>query len=240
MEMTLKSNINYDCLTCKHTGKAFCSLQIDDKIIFSETKKDIFLKKGEIIFKENNFPTGVYAIYNGKIKISKLGEEGKEQIVRFAKSGDLIGYRSILSEDHYHASATALSDVKLCHIPRVNFIDSLKNNFRLNNYILKKLSTDLKKAEEKILSISQKSAKERIAETLILLHHEFGKKDNSSINVKLSRKEIGNIAGSTIETTIRTLSEFKKEGIIQFEGKDIIVNDITKLINIANMHSLVH
>ena len=237
---TLKSNVNYECLTCKHTGKAFCSLEIDDKIVFSETKKNILLKKGEIIFKENNFPTGVYAIYSGKIKISKLGEEGKEQIVRFAKSGDIIGYRSILSEDYYHATATALSDVKLCHIPKKSFLESLKNNYRLNKFILKRLASDLKKAEKKILSISQKTVKERIAETLILLHHEFGSRLNDSIDVKLSRKEIGNIAGSTIETTIRTLSEFKKDGIIKFEGKEIIVVDIAKLINIANVHTVLH
>lgn len=232
------ANTNYECLNCKHTNFSLCFLDLDDKITFSEAKKNITLKKGDIIFKEKNFPSGVYAINSGKVKISKVGEEGKEQIVRFAKGGDLIGYRTVLCEDQYQATATALSDVKLCHIPTKNFLDTLKNNFRFNNYILKKLSTDLKKAEKKILSISQKSVKQRIAETLVLLHHEFGSKKNLSLDVKLSRKEIGNIAGATIETTIRTLSEFKKDKIIQYDGKDIIVNDISKLINIANIHLL--
>lgn len=225
-----------NCMSCKHAGQVFCSLQDGEKTIFNDSKKESNVKKGAIIFEENHFPTGIFAIYDGKVKISKLGDEGKEQIVRFAKSGDLIGYRSVLSEDSYHASAIALNDVTLCHIPKAKFLEVLKNNFWLYKDIIKKLATDLRDAENRILSISQKTVKERIAETLIILYYEFGQKENDSIDVKLSRKDIGNIAGSTIETTIRTLSELKKEGHIEFNGKEIIVKDVPALMQIANVN----
>lgn len=182
----------HNCLSCKHAGQVFCSLQDDEKTLFNDSKKESFLKKGSVIFGENNFPTGIYAIYDGKVKISKLGEEGKEQIVRFAKSGDLIGYRSVLSEDSYHASAIALNDVTLCHIPKAKFLEVLKNNFWLYKDIIKKLATDLRQAEDRILSISQKTVKERIAETLIILYYEFGHKENESIDVSF--------LGKTLET----------------------------------------
>lgn len=234
--MKPNEDLSYECANCSHPGSENCPLNIESKTAFSDSKKNTLIKKGDVIFKENGNPTGVYVIYDGKVKISKLGEEGKEQIMRFAKSGDFIGYRSVIGEETYHATATALNDVRLCQIPKENFYGVLRCNAELMQNLLKILAEDLKNAEERILSISQKSVKERIAETLILLHHKFGTKANESIDVKLSRKDISNIAGATIETTIRTLSEFKKQGFIEFDGKQIIVKSIPKLINLANIH----
>lgn len=228
--------INPECVSCKHSNKIYCSLGIDKELHIPAEKKEIVYKKGDLIFTENHYPHSIYALAEGKVKISKIGEEGKEQIVRFGKAGDLIGYRALLSGEKYRASATALCDLKLCVIPKKNFITILEKNKVLCFEILQTLSSDLRKAENRILSISQKTVRERIAETLVLLYHEFGHNENDSIDVKLTRKEIGNIAGSTIETTIRTLSELKKEGVISFDGKDIIINNVTDLIQIANMH----
>lgn len=228
--------VNPECVSCKHSNKIYCSLGLDKELLIPDEKKEVSFKKGEVIFAENSYPHSIYALVSGKVKISKIGEEGKEQIVRFAKDGDLMGYRALLSGDQYRASATALSDLVLCIIPKNNFLKILENNRNLSLELLQTLSTDLRKAENRILSISQKTVRERIAETLVILYHEFGHNENDSIDVKLTRKEIGNIAGSTIETTIRTLSDFKKEAVIAFDGKEIIINDITKLIQIANMH----
>ena len=141
-----------------------------------------------------------------------------------------------MSGEAYRASAVALSDTTICIVPKEAFLKILGENPRLSAEIIQKLAKDLRKSENRLLSISQKTVRERIAETLVLLHHEFGTTANEMIDVKLTRKEIGNIAGSTIETTIRTLSDFKKEGILNFDGKDIKVNNINKLIHIANMH----
>lgn len=227
--------INPECVSCKHSNKIYCSLGLDTDLQIPDDKKEILIKKGEVIFSENQFPHSIYALVDGKVKISKIGDEGKEQIVRFAKSGDLMGYRALLSGEKYRASATALSNLKVCIIPKSNFLKILENNRTLSLELLQTLSSDLRNAENRILSISQKTVKERVAETLVLLYHEFGHNENDSIDVKLTRKEIGNIAGSTIETTIRTLSDLKKEGLISFDGKEIIIHNISDLIQIANM-----
>lgn len=229
-------DFNPQCTKCKHADKLYCTLGLNGDMGISDDKKNNLVKRGEYIFKENLYPNGLFAIIEGKVKISKIGEEGKEQIVRFAKSGDLIGYRALLSGEAYRASAVALSDTTICIVPKEAFLKILGENPRLSAEIIQKLAKDLRKSENRLLSISQKTVRERIAETLVLLHHEFGTTANEMIDVKLTRKEIGNIAGSTIETTIRTLSDFKKEGILNFDGKDIKVNNINKLIHIANMH----
>ena len=93
------------------------------------------------------------------------------------------------------------------------------------------LSDDLKHAEDKLLNMAQKSVREKIAETLVLLYEKFGLDESSAIKSKLTRKEIGDIAGTTTESTIRTISDFNKENIVQIDGKKLIVNDINLLKN---------
>ena len=84
----------------------------------------------------------MYVLEEGKVKISKIGDEGKEQIVRFAKAGDLMGYRALLSGEKYRASATALTDLKVCIIPKENFMKILDNNKQLSSELMQKLTDD--------------------------------------------------------------------------------------------------
>ncbi len=224
------------CSNCdsKHI---FDCLPQDEILKLSDNKDNNFFKKGQVIFYEGNHPHGMYCIHNGKVKISKLGDEGKEQIVRFAGKGELLGYRSALSNESYKATATAMEDCYICHIPKDNFSEVLNNNSNFSMEIIKLLSDDLKKSEQNLLNISQKPVRERIAETLLILKNRFGyEKDGKTLSITLTRREIGDIAGTTTETTIRTLSEFVKEGSIKLSGKKIIVLNYNKLIHAANVH----
>ena len=203
----------------------------------SVNKDNNFFKKGQVIFYEGNHPHGMYCIFNGKVKISKLGDEGKEQIVRFAGEGELLGYRSALNNESYKATATAMEDCYICHIPKEKFSEVLNNNSNFSLEIIKLLSNDLKKSEQNLLNISQKPVRERIAETLLVLKNRFGfEKDGKTLTIILTRREIGDIAGTTTETTIRTLSEFVKEGSIKLSGKKILILNLNKLLLSANIH----
>ncbi len=225
------------CTECMNKNSVFCCLPPEDKETLSENKGSNFFKKGQVIFYEGNHPHGLYCIHKGKVKISKLGEEGKEQIVRFAGSGDMLGYRSLLSNDAYKATATAMEDSYVCHIARGNFFEVLENNNQLSLNVIQLLSKDLKQSEQKILNISQKTVRERLAETLLLLKEQFGyEEDNQTLAVLLTRREIGDIAGITTETTIRTLSEFNKEGIVKLQGKKIIILNNDSLVRTANVY----
>ncbi len=224
------------CANCENNNSIFCSLPNDELDKLSVNKDNNFFKKGQVIFYEGNHPHGMYCIYQGKVKISKLGDEGKEQIVRFAGEGELLGYRSSLSNESYKATATAMEDCYICHIPKDKFSEALNSNSNFSLGIIRLLSEDLKKAEQNLLNISQKPVRERIAETLLNLKKRFGyEEDGKTLSMTLTRREIGDIAGTTTETTIRTLSDFVKEGSIHLDGKKIQILDLNKLIRTASL-----
>jgi len=227
------------CNNCEHrlSGESlFCCLDVDELNELSSFKRSMTFKKGQVIFSEGNQPHGIYCIHKGKIKIHKLGEEGKDQIVRLARSTNLLGYRAIFSGDSYYASATALEKTELCFIPKIVIISLIKNNPNLVFNVMDLLSDDLKRAEEKITHMAQKQVRERIAEALLLLKEAYGlHEDKLTINSSLTRKEIANIAGTTTETSIRILSEFHKDGLIILDGKKIKIKDLQKLIRTANI-----
>jgi CRP/FNR family transcriptional regulator len=155
-----------------------------------------------------------------------------------AHDGDLLGYRALLTNERYNASAVALDDCSLCFIPRDTFFSILKNNPGLSFEIIKMLSVELRKAEQKITDLAQRPVRERMAEALLFLKETYGlEADNAAINVVLSREDIANLVGTATETAIRLLSEFKHDGIVEFVGKKIKILDPDKLIKTAGIYN---
>ncbi|MEZ4690201.1 MAG: cyclic nucleotide-binding domain-containing protein [Ignavibacteria bacterium] len=110
------------CETCQaRVGSIFCNLSEEELINISAQKHCNFYLKGQQIFTEGNSPTGLHCVNKGKIKVSQSGFEGKEQIIRLAKEGDILGYRSLVSGEAYTASAIAIEDSKVCIIPKALF-----------------------------------------------------------------------------------------------------------------------
>ena len=189
-----------------------------------------------MIFYEGNQPQGLYCIYSGKVKVHKLGDNGKEQIVRLAKTGNVVGYRALLHTDNYHATATALEKTLICFFPKAVYLDLLMRNSEFSMKTIKVLSSDLKIAEQMVTNMAQKHVRERIAEVLLLLKDFFGlEEDNITINTVLTREDIANMAGTTTETTIRVLSDFNKSKIIKLIGKKIKILNIGELAKLANV-----
>ncbi len=224
------------CSDCENENSIFCCLPKDELERLSFNKDHNFFKKGQVIFYEGNHPHGMFCIHKGKVKISILGEDGKEQIVRFSGEGEFLGYRSVLSNESYKATATAMEDCYVCHIPKENFSDILNKNNKLSLELIRLLSNDLKKSEQNLLSISQKPVRERIAESLLNIKKRFGyEPDGKTLSIVLTRREIGDIAGTTTETTIRTLSDLVKQGCIKLDGKKIQIIDLDKLVQAASL-----
>ncbi|WP_245825653.1 Crp/Fnr family transcriptional regulator [Sediminibacterium ginsengisoli] len=193
-------------------------------------------KKGEYIFKEGARPFGIYCVNHGKIKLSKQGDDGKEQIIRLVKPGDPLGYRSLLSGDRYNASAIALENSGVCFIPKDLFMGILQKDSSLTLEMLKLLSDDLKKAEQQITHLAQKPVRERVAEALLFIKETYGfEEDGQTIAAAFSREDIANIVGTATETTIRLLSELNREGLIQLNGKKIVILDLKKLVRVADI-----
>jgi CRP/FNR family transcriptional regulator len=141
-----------------------------------------------------------------------------------------------LSGDRYSASAVALEDTQICFIPKELFIHVLKFDQGLAFEMMKLLSDELHRAEVKLTHLAQKPIRERLAETLLFIKETYGfETDGITLNVRLSREEIANLVGTATESAIRLLSELKKDGIVELDGKKIKILRLPQLIKTANL-----
>jgi CRP-like cAMP-binding protein len=227
------------CETCAaRLSNVFCTLTDDQAHDMSIDKSSSHYRKGQLIFFEGNRPSGLYCIRKGKIKVYQIGSGNREQIIRLAKEGDILGYRSLISGEVYNASAEAIEDSEICFINRKSFFDLLQENSDLSTKVMQLLSHDLKSAESRMTGLAQKPVRERLAETLLTLKEFYGhEQDNATINATLTREDIANIVGTATETAIRLLSDFKNEKIIELVGKKIKILNHEKLVKIANVYN---
>jgi CRP/FNR family transcriptional regulator len=229
--------LDISCQNCNaRTHSIFKGFDFEETSSLNEIKACSKFKKGQYIFSENGYPQGLYCINHGKIKLTTQGNTGKEQILRLLKEGDVAGYRALLSNEKYHCSALALEDCSVCFVPKEKFFEMLKENSKLSFEVMKLLANNLRKAEEQITSLAQKSVRERMAEALLFFNATYGTNNiDNSINYNFSREEIADFVGTSTETTIRLLSDFKKENLISLEGKKIIITDKDKLAHISGL-----
>ena len=192
-------------------------------------------QRGSIIYREGNRMKGFYCIQKGIIKIYKTGIDGKEQIVRFAKPGDVIGYRSVVSNEPACTTTEVLEDGILCHIPAEILFRLIQGNGHFALELMKLTCKELGEANSYITDIAQKTVKERLAEILIHLEEEFGKDPSGVLKISLTREELSNIVGTATESIIRLLSEFKSQGFLELSGRKIKILDKPGLKHIANI-----
>jgi CRP-like cAMP-binding protein len=208
-------------------------LSKDELLRMAACKTSKIIKKGQPIFEEGEHINVVFCIKKGICKVSKMSENGKNQIVSLVKRGDLIGERSLVSDEVSNLSAFALNIMEVCFIPKDEIIKDLEKNPDFTMDILKTMANSLKKSENSVVNMAQKNVKQRLAETLLNLHSEFKTNQENAINIHLSREDIANIIGTATESAIRLLSDLKKREIIAFKGKDIIIVNKIKLEKIA-------
>lgn len=200
----------------------------------SDSKDVHIFKKGEVIFNEGKFSSGVYCIKDGVCKLSQLNANGKEQIVKFSKKGDLIGYHSAITHEPNMITVTALNDVAACFIPQDLIKKPLDENPKFSNAMFKTVCSDLKEANNAMTNISTNTVHQRMADLMLFLKDTYGVNDNNTIKIQLSRKEIASSVGTATESAIRILSAFKKDKLINLAGKSITLLDEKKLKHIAD------
>lgn len=232
-----KSHLFPECVFCNsRIHSVFSALNKLELEEIDKQKSCIELKKGEMLFEQGAMPKGLFCVNKGKLKVVRTGSEGKEHIVHLAKPGDIMGYRAILGNDKYSCSGIAMENSVLCFIPLTVFVNFVENNARLALDVLRLFSEELREAEKDIADIAQKPVRERLAQTLLLLKGTYGlENDNSTLNIKMTREEIAEVAGTTRETATRLLAQFKDENMIGLKGKKIKILDTGKLTKAANI-----
>ena len=194
-------------------------------------------KRGITLYHEGNRIKGFYFILKGIVKVYKTGIDGKEQIIRFAKPGDIIGFRSILSGELACTTAQVIEDSVTCYLPGDILINLVKNNGNFSIELMQLTCKELGEANSYITDIAQKTVRERLAEILVHLRDEFGLDNENNLGILLTREELANIVGTATESVIRLLSEFKQDNLIELNGRKIKIIDTARLYKTANIHN---
>jgi len=210
------------------------ALTKDELVKLSDCKTSHIIKKGEVIFEEGENVNGIYCIKDGICKLTKLSANGKDHIVKLVTKGELLGQRSMISDEPVNLSAIALEDMQVCFIPKSEVMGYFDKNNQFSMNVMKTICGDLKEADDHMVNLAQKTVKERLAETLLYLNDTFGKNEDNSLKVQLSRDELASMIGTATESCIRLLSDFNKLGLIELNGKKIVLKDINALKKLAD------
>jgi len=224
------------CEKCAlETGSIFKHLTREETDIINFEKDFRQYKRGDILYQEGNRISGFYCINSGIIKVYKTGFDGKEQIIRFAKSGDIIAYRSVLSNEVACTSAKVIEDCQVCFISSEILTSLIKTNPAYALELMKLACHELGEANSFITDIAQKTVRERVAEILLLLADDFGLDEQKFLRISLTRQELANIVGTATESVIRLLSEFKSDKLVELNGRKIKLINLKGLEKISNV-----
>lgn len=236
--MNLKQRLS-SCEMCPSKDEGvFCHLHLDELMDISAHKITNSYKKGQTLFTQGTHPNGIFCISKGNIKLTSTGSDGKESILRIVHAGDILGHRSLFTNENYGKTATAMEDTEVCFLDKKFILNFIQENPSVALNIINKLSRDMGAAELKLKSHHQKNVRERLAELLLSLKASHGvlEKDGRwKIVLKLTREEMATLIGTANETLIRFMSEFKDEGLIEQEGKIIYIKNVDELLNWANL-----
>ena len=231
---------NIPCELCSSRKFSLFSDLPDAQICaISDHKNLISHRRGQILYYEGTKPLGIFCINSGVVKIYKTASNGKEQIIHLAQKGDFLGYAALLGEENYSNSSMIIEDAKICFVPKEVFINSLLQNSEFFRRVAKSLSHEIGVMEEKLTNATQKSIRERLAYVLLQLGNSYGVEGggNQRIDLTLSREEIAGIVGTATESVIRLLSEFKRDNLIELEGKKIIIKDRRGLARLSDFYA---
>ena len=208
----------------------------EDYALLMAHARDDKYKKGEIIFREDARPSGIYYIKSGMVKKYKIDNTGKEHIFYVASAGELLGYHSVLAAEPYPDAAATIEDCIISFIPVDSFLAVLNHSTELSRRLLKTLSHEFGVLINSISVFAQRPVRERVAISLIILREKFKHQaeEGAPIHISISRDNIANMAGTTRENVTRFITDFKNEGIIETEGRKIIIVDVKKLIAVSN------
>lgn len=232
-----KPSLDAVCQVCKSSS---CLIYNHYEVLFgSKTIQNnpiIKCKKGQQFIIEGAPVNGLFFIKTGTVKVFRTGINGREQIVRFAKSCEIIGHRGFGTQEYYSIGAIALQDTELHYFSKEYLKETLMQNPKFAYEMMLFYANELNRSENKVKTISQMTVRERVIDTLLYLHRKFGNL-RGYINLPLSRKEYADYAGTTEEQVIRVFSILKKEGLITSKGKKISIVNIQQLKNEISEHN---
>ncbi|MCB0416878.1 MAG: Crp/Fnr family transcriptional regulator [Bdellovibrionaceae bacterium] len=226
----------FKCSECSvRNSSLFAGLSPEELEQLNACRSIQHFKRRERVFTQGETALGVHCVHRGKLRLFQSSESGKEQTIRLIAEGGVVGTESLLTEKTYTVCAETLEDAEVCFLEKKTFFDLLGNSPHLARKLLQSLATEIQAQEETISTFSQKSVRERVAQTLLALNDRFGSQaeNGSCLRIPLKREEIATLSGTVLESAVRCLSEFRDDGFIDLVGREIYVVAPDKLRAIA-------
>ncbi len=193
-------------------------------------------KKNAIIYHESQQPTKLLFLVEGKVKIVKECGLGRAQIVRAIKEKQFLGYRAFLARECYTTSAMAFEDSVIAAVPLDIVSGMISSHYAIARYFLYELATILGMTDGRIVSLTQKHIRGRLAETILALRNNYGvEPDGQTLNIAMNRDDLASLSNMSTSNAIRTLSAFAQEGILSIDGRRIRILDLEMLKKISEM-----
>ena len=207
-----------------------------EREILRANAKILFFKRNEWIYREGEAAKDMMCLLQGKVRISKHGVGGRNQIIRMIKPIQYFAYRAYFAKQRYLTDASAFEASKVCIIP-MTIVDALiRANSKFAMFFIRQLSVDLGIADERTVNLTQKHIRGRLAESLLFLKNSYGlEEDKATISIYLSREDLANLSNMTTSNAIRTLSTFVSEHIIAIDGRKVKIIDEERLRRISRM-----
>jgi CRP-like cAMP-binding protein len=228
------------CKTCGYKPEGiFCSIAGVHLDALDNMKSVHNYRRGQIIFYEGNPSLAVYCVYDGRVKLLKSGRKGNEEAIRLLGPGEILGYRALVADEPYAATAQAVEPSTVCAIPKDGFLKLLREHRDVAFRLMSKLARELRISEEQMINRTQDSVAQRTAAFLLNIFSrglsDF--QDGSTMTIPLTRIEIAQIIGTSPETLSRTLKDLRKKGIIETKGTEFRILN-TRMLKLHGARSL--
>jgi CRP/FNR family transcriptional regulator len=224
---------------CNLNSCFLCQSCLSDWIpAISNIKKNITIKRGQLLFKEGDPVTGIYFVYSGNLKVHKRWDKEKETILRFAKSGDIVGHLGLGDQPVYPVSATAIEPVTVCYVPLDFFESTLNVNHVFTVKLMRFFANELQESEKRMRNFVHMSVKGRIAQALVSLKKQFGLDEAGCIAVEITRQDLASFSGAVYESLFRAINELTDKGWVTLSGKHIMINDEASLLKMIEAESI--
>ena len=208
-------------------AELWATLSQDEKRIIVDNFEIHNFKKNQIIYAESENPEYLWCLLKGKVKLYKDGIGGRQQIRRPYRPIQYFGYRAFFAKEPYVSTAAAFETSTLGAIKMSIVAELIDHNINLAWFFIRELSKHLGGSDTKIVNLTQKHIRGRLAEALILLIESYGfEEDGETLKIYMAREDIANLSNMTTSNAIRTLSSFVAEHIITVDGRRIkIINE---------------
>jgi len=199
----------------------------DEKRLIVDNFNIQTFKKNQFIYAEGDEPEYLWCLLKGKVKKTKEGVGGRVQIIRLIRPVQYFGYRAYFAKEPYVSSASAFEPSTLGAIPLSLVHDMIDNNRELAWFFIRELSRNLGGSDTRIVNLTQKHIRGRLAEALMVLRENYGYEDDeATLKIYMSREDLANLSNMTTANAIRTLSAFVDERLITVDGRRIkIINE---------------